>query len=84
MQKSLIVILSTVSLLTSGCATTDYRVNGHEPKRDNTLQIVGSIVVLGALASAIGGPNKGKEACKSYVSGPSGTSVVTTYQTKCP
>ncbi len=77
-------MLSIASLLTSGCATTDYRVNGHEPKLDNTLKIVGTVVVLGAVASALGGPNKGKEACKAYVSGPNGNYTVTTYQTKCP
>jgi hypothetical protein len=81
MRKTLTTLL-LVSL--TGCATTDYRVNGVEPKRDNTLQILGTIVVLGAVASAIGGPNKGKEACKSYVSGPTGNYTVTTYQTKCP
>lgn len=83
MQKSLIVILSTVSLLTSGCATTDYRVNGVEPKANNTMMILGTVALIGA-AAALGGPNKGKNACKSYVSGPSGNYTVTTYQDKCP
>ena len=76
-------MLSTVSLLTSGCATTQYTVNGVEPKRDNTMMILGTVALIGA-AAALGGPNKGKEACKSYVTGPTGTHVVTTYQTKCP
>lgn len=82
-MRKLLIPLVLLSL-TTGCATTDYRVNGVEPKKDNTLQIIGTIVVLGAVASAIGGPNKGKEACKSYVSGPTGNHTVTTYQTKCP
>jgi hypothetical protein len=82
-MRKLLIPLVLLSL-TTGCATTDYRINGVEPKRDNTLQILGTIVVLGAVASAIGGPNKGKEACKSYVSGPTGNHTVTTYQTKCP
>jgi len=81
-MRKLLIPLVLLSL-TTGCATTDYRVNGVEPKRDNTLQILGTIVVLGAVASAIS-PNKGKEACKSYVSGPTGNHTITTYQTKCP
>ena len=76
-------MLSIASLLTSGCATTDYRVNGVEPKADNTLKIIGGVFLLGALAAAAS-PQKGKEACKAYVSGPSGNYTVTTYQTKCP
>lgn len=67
----------------SGCATTQYTVNGKEAKRDNTLEIVGGIILLGAIAKGIA-PNKGKEACKAYVTGTSGTHVVTTYQQKCP
>jgi ABC-type Zn uptake system ZnuABC Zn-binding protein ZnuA len=82
-MRKLIIPLLLLSL--TGCATTDYRVNGVEPKKDNTLQILGTIVVLGAVASAIS-PNKGKEACKSYISTGliSQPTVVTTYQTKCP
>ena len=81
-MRKLIIPMLLLSL-TTGCATTDYRVNGVEPKRDNTMLILGSIALIGA-AVAIGGPNKGKEACKSYVSGPSGNHTITTYQTKCP
>ena len=81
MRKLLIPIV--LLSLTTGCATTDYRVNGIEPKRDNTMTILGTVALIG-LAASLGGPNKGKEACKSYVSGPNGNSVITTYQTKCP
>ena len=77
------LIISMLLLSLTGCATTDYRVNGVEPKKDNTMLILGSIALIGA-AVAIGGPNKGKEACKSYVSGPTGNHTITTYQTKCP
>ena len=75
--------MSTFSLLLSGCATTQYTVNGKEAKRDNTLEIVGGIILLGAIAKGIS-PDKGKEACRSYVSGPNGNYTVTTYQQKCP
>jgi hypothetical protein len=81
MRKLLIPLL--LLSLTTGCATTDYRVNGIEPKRDNTMTILGTVALIG-LAASLGGPHKGKEACKSYVSGPTGNSVITTYQTKCP
>ena len=81
-MRKLIIPMLLLSL-TTGCATTDYRVNGVEPKRDNTMLILGTVALIGA-AAALGGPNKGKEACKSYVSGPNGNSVITTYQTKCP
>ncbi len=47
------------------------------------MMILGTVALIGA-AAALGGPNKGKEACKSYVSGPNGNYTVTTYQTKCP
>ena len=77
-----IILLCTLVL--QGCATTQYTVNGVEPKQNEMLKTVGTIVVLGVVAGALGGANKGKEACKSYVSGPTGNSVVTTYQTKCP
>jgi hypothetical protein len=83
LQKLLTIVLSTCSLVVSGCATTQYTVNGQEPKRDNTMLILGSIAIIGA-AAALGPQHKGKQACKSYVSGPNGTSTVTTYQTKCP
>ena len=78
------IITSVLLLSLTGCATTQYTVNGVEPKQNEMLKTVGTIVVLGVVAGALGGANKGKESCKSYVSGPSGNSVVTTYQTKCP
>lgn len=77
-------MLSIASLLTSGCATTQYTVNGVEPKKNDMVKTVGTIVVLGVVAGALAGPNKGKSACKSYVSGPNGNYTVTTYQDKCP
>jgi hypothetical protein len=87
MKKSS-VILITISLMLTGCATTTtgYTINGVEPKReDSTFKTVGSIVLAGALLYALS-PNKGKQVCKSYVSGPAGgapTQVITQYKDKC-
>ena len=80
MKKLSLLLLSSV--LFTGCATTQYTVNGVEPKQNDMLKTVGTIVVLGVVAGALA--DKSKVACKSYVSGPTGNSVVTTYQTKCP
>jgi hypothetical protein len=49
------------------------------------MKTVGLIVLGGALLYASSG-NKGKEVCKSYVSGPTGgapTQVITQYKDKC-
>jgi hypothetical protein len=77
-MKKLLTSIVVVSML-SGCATTDYRVNNQNP--NDTLKIIGTIVVVGALASAIS-PNKGQNACKSYMSvpGQSSPNVITTYK----
>lgn len=76
MKKLLILILS---LATSGCATTQYTLNGQQV--DSTLKTVGTIVVVGIIAHSLA--DKSKVACKSYVSGPTGNSVVTTYKEVC-
>ncbi len=85
-MNKLITILVCSSLMT-GCATTsNYTINGVEPKReDSTMKTVGLIVLGGALLYATSA-NKGKEVCKSYVSGPAGgapTQVITQYKDKC-
>lgn len=44
----------------SGCATTQYTINGIEPKSDNSTQLiktVGTIVVLGAVAKGLANKN---------------------------
>lgn len=83
MRKLLIPIL--LLSLTTGCATTDYRVNGQEPKVNNTLQIVGTVVALGLIAKGVS-PDKGKVACKTFISTGliSAPTTVTTYQNSCP
>lgn len=84
MKKLLITTIASIYL--TGCATTGYTVNGVEHKKeDSTIKTVGLIVGAGLLLYAAS-PNKGKEVCKSYVSGPAGgpaTQVITTYKDKC-
>jgi hypothetical protein len=76
MKKLLVLILS---LVTTGCASTQYTLNNQQV--DSTLKTVGTIVVVGVIAHSLA--DKNKVACKSYVSGTTGTSVVTTYKSSC-
>ena len=68
-----------LSLLT-GCATTDYTVNGIEPGNNQTIKVVGSILAAGLLAGAIAKP--GQNYCSSTIKNNMGQTVGTISTTK--
>jgi hypothetical protein len=68
-----------VALLT-GCATTDYTVNGIEPGNNQGMKVVGSILVAGLIAGAIAKP--GQNYCSSTIKNNMGQTVGTISTTK--
>ena len=46
-----VVLLLIISL--SGCATTQYNVNGVEPGANQAIKVVGGILLLGAISKGI-------------------------------
>jgi hypothetical protein len=74
--------LSSVLLLSllTGCATGQYNVNGIEPGNNQGMKVVGSILVVGLLASAIAKP--GQNHCSSTIKNNMGQTVGTISTTK--
>jgi hypothetical protein len=71
------MILRSVLLLSllTGCATSQYTVNGIEPGNNQTIKVVGSILAVGLLAGAIAKP--GQNYCSSTIKNNMGQTVGT-------
>jgi uncharacterized protein YcfL len=67
-------------LLLTGCATTEYTVNGVPPGDNQTVRIVGSVIAAGLLAKAVAKP--GQNYCSSTVKNTMGQTVGTISTTK--
>lgn len=48
-----IIITSVLALSLTGCATTQYNVNGVEPGANQAIKVVGGILLLGAISKGI-------------------------------
>ena len=68
-----------LSLLT-GCATTEYTVNGVPPGGNQTAKILGSVIAAGLIAKAVAKP--GQNYCSSTIKNTMGQTVGTISTTK--